>query len=143
MPIGFAASPADNDPHPPIGTAVWRYSAAGGAWLPVAGADETPVVTDLPTTGTIDLDLDALHGAIVVISLTGNPTFTTSNRAAGREVQLVLVAGGSARTPTFPGWTPFGAALPASIGSGKTSSIALRCRGTTDASIDAAAVESV
>lgn len=101
------------------------------------------VGTALATTGTIDLDLSALTGTEQDITLTGNPTFTTSNRAAGRSFELRLDAGGSARTITWPSWVAFGAALPTSLASGKVLTVAIRCRSTTEASIDATSALSV
>jgi hypothetical protein len=100
------------------------------------------VGTALATTGTIDLDLAALTGTEQDITLTGNPTFTTSNRVAGRSLELRLGAGGSTRTVTWPGWVSFGAVLPTSIASGTVLRVALYCRGTTDASIDVTSVVS-
>lgn len=95
------------------------------------------VETGLATTGTINLDLAALTGEIVTITLSGNPTFTTSNRVAGRAFELRLAAGGSTRTITWPvGWVAFGVALPTSLASGAVMSVALRCLGTADSNID-------
>lgn len=100
------------------------------------------VGTALATTGTIDLDLSTLTGTEQNITLTGNPTFTTSNRAAGRYLELRLDAGGSTRTVTWPSWVAFGAALPTSIASGTVLRVAIFCRSTTDASVDATSVVS-
>lgn len=101
------------------------------------------VGTALATTGTIDLDLAALTGTEQNITLTGNPTFTTSNRAAGRYLELRLDAGGSTRTLAWPaGWIAFGAALPTSLASGAVLRLAIFCRSTTDASVDATSVVS-
>lgn len=97
------------------------------------------VGTGLATTGTVNLDMAAVHGTIQTITLTGNPTFTTSNRAAGREVTLVLSAGGSARTITWPSWLAIGAALPTSLASGKTLVVTVTFTDTTDAAAVAAA----
>ena len=48
------------------------------------------VGTGLGTTGTVNLDLAALTGTAQRITLTGNPTFTTSNRATNRHMELRL-----------------------------------------------------
>jgi hypothetical protein len=141
----FHSTPTNGQTHTE-GSRTWQYSTAQTRWnrLPLTLAQQDVVVgNSLPTTGTINIDFAALNGTIQQISLTGNPTITTSNRAPGRSVQLVLDANGATRTPTWPGWRPFGAALPTTLASGKQWSFALRCRGTTDASIDVAAVESV
>lgn len=66
MPIGFPSSPADNDPYPSTGTAVWRYSAAAGTWLPVAS-----------TGDVINLRLTSLNAAddfIAIRDISGTPT---------------------------------------------------------------------
>lgn len=100
-------------------------------------------VTNLGTTGTVNLDLAALAGGEAQITATGNITFTTSNRAAGQYGRLRIAAVGSTRTLTWPSWTAFGAALPTSLASGKVLRVAWDCTGTTDASVDVAVVESV
>lgn len=102
-----------------------------------------PNGSGLATTGTIDLDFADLTGTEQPISLTGDPTFTSSGEAIGRSFELVLIAGGSTRTITWPSWTAFGAALPTSLASGKILRVTLRCTGTTDASVHAAAALSV
>lgn len=99
--------------------------------------------TGLGTTGTVNLDLAALAGTDQQITATGNITITTSNRAAGLRGRLRIAAGGSTRTLAWPSWTAFGAALPTSLASGKVLRVAWECTGTTDASVDAVAVESV
>ena len=76
----------------------------------------TPVGSSLGTSGTVDLDMAALTGSIQTIAVSGDITFTTSNRAAGRTVTLVLTEGGTAsRSLTFPSWVFVGAAAPAAI----------------------------
>lgn len=103
----------------------------------------TPVVgASLGTTGTVDLDLAALNGTVQTITASGNITFTTSNRAAGRWLELRIAAGGSTRTLAWPAWVAFGAALPTSLASGKVLRVAISSTGTTDASIDASAAVS-
>ena len=106
----------------------------------VGAAPATRTVgTSLGTTGTVNLDMSTLHGTIQAVTLTGNPTFTTSNRAAGREVTLVLAAGGSSRTITWPSWLAVGAALPTSLASGKTLVVTVTFVDSTDAAAVAAA----
>lgn len=100
------------------------------------------VGTGLATTGSVALDMAAVHGTIQTIALTGDPTFSTSNRAAGREVTLIIAAGGSTRTLTWPSWLAVGAALPTSLASGKTLVVSVTFVDTTDAAaIVAAAVQ--
>lgn len=96
------------------------------------------VGTGLGTSGTVNLDMSALHGTIQTVALDGAATFTTSNRAAGREVTLILSAGGASRTLTWPSWLVVGAALPTTLESGKTAVITATCTDTTDAATVAA-----
>ena len=96
------------------------------------------VGTGLSTSGTVNLDMAVLHGTIQTIALAGAVTFTTSNRAAGREITLVLSAGGSSRALTWPSWLVVGAALPTTLASGKTAVVTATCTDTTDAAMVAA-----
>lgn len=97
----------------------------------------------LATTGAVNLDMAALSGTLQTIAATGNITFTTSNKAAGQQVKLRIAAGASPRTLTWPAWTVYGAALPTTLAAGAVLRVALECTGTTEASVDAVAVESV
>lgn len=101
-----------------------------------------PVGSALGTTGTVNLDLAALTGTIQTITASGNITFTTSNRAAGRSFELRIAAGGSTRTLAWPAWVAFGAALPTSLASGSVLRVAIECLGTADTDIDATSVVS-
>jgi len=103
-----------------------RTNLAAAALTPTVGAA-------LGTTGTIDLDMSTLNDTYQTITLTGNPTFTTSNRAAGRSVTVKLSAGGSSRTITWPSWIPLGAALPTTLASGKVAVFTVTFFDTTDA----------
>lgn len=100
----------------------------------------TKPVVSLGTTGTVNMDLDALVGCLGTIVATGNITLTTSNRAAGKWGELRIDANGATRTITYPAWNAFGAALTTSIASGQVLRIAYECTGTTDASIDATSI---
>ena len=122
----------------PHGTAIGDISGLQTAIDAKAPATRT-VGTGLGTSGTVNLDMASLHGTIQTITLSGNPTFTTLNRAAGREVTLVLAAGGSTRTITWPSWIAVGAALPTSLASGKTLVATVTFVDTTDAAAIAAA----
>jgi hypothetical protein len=97
------------------------------------------VGTGLSTSGTVNLDMAAVHGTIQTIAASGTITFTTSNRAAGREVTLVIAAGGSSRTLVWPSWLAVGATLPTTLASGKTLVATVTFVDTTDAAAIAAA----
>lgn len=73
------------------------------------------------------------------LALTGNVTFTTSNRAAPRTVSIKILADGSIRTFTFPaGWIFVGAAAPADIAASKTAILTVTCFGAADTDVVAA-----
>ena len=81
---------------------------------------------------TVDLDLAALDGQYRTITLTGNITFTTSNRAAGRTVVIRLLPGASERTLTFPADWVFVSTKPATLAANKTAVLSLTYFGTAD-----------
>jgi hypothetical protein len=87
---------------------------------------------------TVDLDLAALAGGYRTISLTGALTFTTSNRASGRQVTIRLICDSTARALTFPaGWTFLGT-KPSTIAASKTAVLSLTYFGTADSDCVAA-----
>lgn len=141
----------------------YRRSAAGtsGAtfntanWQQVTpttfAADQLPIVTttargtvpaygfDAITYGaTVDLSMSALDGTFKTISLTGNITFTTSNRANGRTVTIRLLCDSTQRTFTFPTDWKFLGTKPANIAASKAAVLSLTFFGTTDADCVAA-----
>jgi hypothetical protein len=139
MPMGFPATPAVNDTWPAVNPQ-WIWD--GTEWEPISQTPEVPVGTALATTGTVNLDFLLLKNTIQVITLTGNLTFTASNMAAGRKIELTLNSGGTARTLAWPGFRAFGAALPTSLaatGAGSSVKVALEALGTTAGSVDVAA----
>ena len=81
---------------------------------------------------TVDLDLAALDGQYRTITLTGDITFTTSNRAAGRTVVIRLLPGASERTLTFPADWVFVSTKPATLAANKTAVLSLTFFGTAD-----------
>lgn len=85
-------------------------------------------------TTNIDFTLATLQA----VTLAGNITFTTSNLAPGRSVSMKILADGSTRNFTFPGWIFIGAAAPASIAAGKTAVLSLVSYGSSDGAVVAA-----
>ena len=116
-----------------------------GSVTPLAGS-----FTDLSATGAITLTPTALPGtsgsvaidfalaAFRTVTLSGNITFTTSNLVAGKTVTIKILADGSTRTFTLPGWIFIGAAAPASIAANKTAILTLTSYSTTDGAVVAA-----
>lgn len=82
-------------------------------------------------------DIDLAGDAVKSLSLTGNVTFTTSNRAANRSVTLKILCDGSDRTFTFPSWI-FVGEMPAGIAANKTGILTLTAFGSNDTDIVAA-----
>ena len=87
---------------------------------------------------TVDLDLAALAGGYRTISLTGALTFTTSNRASGRQVTLRLICDSTARALTFPAGWVFVGTKPSTIAASKTAVLSLTFFGAADADCVAA-----
>jgi hypothetical protein len=90
----------------------------------------------LTYAATTDIDLDT--NGFQTVTLTGNITFTTSNRAAGRSKTIRIVGDSSLRTLSFPGWTFVGAAAPASLAANKDAILTITAFGTADTDIVAA-----
>lgn len=86
------------------------------------------------STTAIDFSADGNQ----TLTLAGDVTITTSNLAAGRSKTIRLIASGGSRAITWPSWVPVGAALPASLASGKTAILTATSFGTTDANVVAA-----
>lgn len=84
-------------------------------------------------------DLDFNNKGLQTVALTGNITFTTSNRGIGKSVIVIIVSDGSTRTFSFPAWRFQGAGAPANIAAGKTATLTLTgVFGTADTDIVAA-----
>jgi len=111
-------------------------------------ASGTPAWTNTPTLSNLIFSSTALSYAASVaidfnstglqtISLTGNITFTTSNRGAGKSVTVEIVCDGTQRTLTFPAWVWLGVA-PSAITASKTAILTLTCFGSNDTDVVAA-----
>lgn len=83
--------------------------------------------------------LDLTANNYQTVSLTGDITFTTSNRGSGRSISIRIVGDGSTRNLTFPvGWTFLGSAAPATLAASKTAVLSIFCYGSNDSDIVAA-----
>lgn len=115
-----------------------RYGASGLWQNATITASDVGALPTTFTAGTItyaattDLDMSALAGGYRTISLTGNLTLTTSNRASGRTVTLRLICDATARTLTFPAGWVFVGQKPATIAASKTAVLSLTFFGTAD-----------
>lgn len=92
---------------------------------------ETIIGTSLGTTGTVNLDMAALTGSYQSINMTGDITFTTSNRAAGRSVTFRLNPGASPRTLAYPSWRFVGTKVT-SLAASKLAVLTITFFGTAD-----------
>jgi len=90
----------------------------------------------LTYAGTTALDFD--NDNFRTITLTGNITFTTSNRGAPKSITVKIIGDSSLRTFTFPAWKFVGAAAPASLAASKVALMTLTCFGSADTDIIAA-----
>lgn len=122
---------------------VWRTSATSvtfdGAVIITGRLTNTPPVAALtPTTGAVTLDMAAVDGEYLTHALSGNVTYSSSNRAAGRTVTIKITCDGTLRTFTFPAWVFVGGAAPASIAANKRAILTVTFFDTTDAGAIAA-----
>jgi hypothetical protein len=96
------------------------------------GSEPTTVTQGTITyASTTNLDMATLTGTFQTLTLTGNVTFTTSNRAAGRFVSIRIIPGASTRTFTFPAWK-FVGTKPTDIAADKTGVLSITFFGTGD-----------
>jgi hypothetical protein len=103
-----------------------------------AGLSPATAFDSITYGATVDLSMLALDGTFKTISLTGNLTFTTSNRANGRTVTIRLVCDSTQRTLTFPTDWKFVGSKPANIAASKVAVLSLTFFGATDADCIAA-----
>jgi hypothetical protein len=113
-----------------LGTA---SGSAVGDFLPT-----TFVAGTLAYATPINLDMAALAGRFMTLNLAGDPVFTTSNRASGRQVTVRIICDSAPRAPTFPPSWVFIGNKPPSIAAGKTAVLSLTFFGSTDADCVAA-----
>lgn len=147
-----------NNPYPPIVAAdTPPPAAAKSLWIDTGSGDEfnpVPLTTqhaDLqglavgdphtqyakkvsvavlePTTGAVAVDMDA--DDIYTHALTGDPTYSTSNRVNGSSVLVRVDANGVDRTPSFPAGWAWLTGVPATFTTGKTGLLSLLVAGGT------------
>lgn len=111
------------------------YDATDGLHKRTLTADLFPHST---LTYAASTALDFLGDSFRTVTLTGDITFTTSNRMAGRSLTIRIVGDGSVRTFTFPAWKFVGAAAPASLAANKIAILTITAFGTADTDIVAA-----
>ena len=108
-----------------------RYS--GSAWVEITPANAFTTVT---STSTVNIDFSKPYQDL---ALTNDVTFTTSNEAIGKQVNLRIVTDGTQRAFTWPAsWIWIGGAAPASQVASKSALLALASWGTGDVNVQAA-----
>lgn len=83
-------------------------------------------------SATTNLDLSK---GLQSVSLTGDVTFTTSNKAAGVYLTVRVIGDGSNRTLTFPAWKFVGTVAPTTLVANKVAILTIICFGTADTDI--------
>lgn len=99
------------------------------------------VIVQSTLTYAASVEVDFTGDGVKTIALTGDVEFTTANRAAGRQVTVIITCDGTPRTFVFPAWKFVGSAAPSGIAASKIAVLTLYCTSTTDASIVAAYAE--
>jgi hypothetical protein len=100
-------------------------------------ANVKPTASTLTYAATTTFDCDG--DGFKTVTLTGNITFASSNRAAGRSVTIRIVGDSSSRTLTWPaGWKWIGAAAPTSLAANKVAVLTVTFFGTADSDAVAA-----
>lgn len=113
-------------------------SFTAGTSVVIAGVAAQVVDVHSTLTYAASTAIDFAGDPLKTVSLTGDITFTTSNKAAAKSVTIRIISDGSIRTFTFPAWVFVGAAAPASIAASKTAILTLTAYGTNDTDIVAA-----
>lgn len=88
----------------------------------------------LTYSASVTLDFNAAN--VQSVSLTGNITFSTSNRSVTKGKVMRIICDATSRTLTFPsGWVWLGAAAPTTVAASKTAVLSLYSFGTADTDI--------
>lgn len=118
------------------GSANLTYSEATGLT-----SAKNVVINQSTLTYAAITDIDFTGDGVKQVALTGDIEFTTSNRAAGRQITIDITCDGTPRNFVFPAWKFVGAAAPASIAANKVAILTLYCTGAADTDIRAAYAE--
>ena len=97
-----------------------------------AGLSPRSGFNTLTYAATTNVDMLLVDRQFRTLTLTGDVTFTTSNRANGRTCSIRIVSGASQRAFTFPIEWDFLGTKPATIAANKTAVLSLTFYGTTD-----------
>lgn len=99
---------------------------------------QASIVSLTPTTGTIVIDMATADGNYLTQTLTGDPSYSLSNRIAGRTTTARILADVATRTFTFPAGWAFVGTKPTTIVANKVGILTVTCFDTTEAGVLAA-----
>lgn len=119
---------------------VFRRNAANDA-IECRTLVDTDIGNATPTSiaSAASITIDCTNRNLTINALAHDATFSTSNLAAGRDVNIRIVTGGATQALSFPvGWKWLGASPPANQGAGKSALLSLKIWGNTDADVQAA-----
>ena len=97
-----------------------------------AGLSPRSGFNTLTYAATTNVDMALVDRQFRTLTLTGDVSFTSSNRANGRMVSIRILPGASQRTLTFPVEWDFLGTKPATIAANKTAVLSLTFYGTSD-----------
>lgn len=108
--------------------------ATGQLTITAAGGGSTDTFGALSYTSTTNLDLSDQNTK--TLTLTGDVTFTTSNRAASKKLGIRIIGDTVSRAMTFPaGWKWQGTPVPGTIAANAVGKLTLECYGTAETDI--------
>jgi hypothetical protein len=113
---------------------------SGNSAVECVTLSDTDLAPPTPTsvTSSANISLDCSRRTLD-LTLTHNTTFTTSNLAAGRTLNLRILTDASIRTFVWPaGWIWVGGTAPGSQAASKSGLLALQIWGASDSSVQAA-----
>lgn len=99
------------------------------------GSGSVDTQSNLTYAATTNIDMNHTDD-IRILALTGNVTFTTSNRAAALSKTLIISADSTTRSFTWPtGWIWLDQVAPSSLAASKTAVLSLYSKGTAETDI--------
>lgn len=108
-------------------------------WMDDSGVEHVLTLDRFQTLSwgaSVNLDMAPALPMYRSLALTGDATFTTSNRGNGRGLTLRMTADGTTRNLVFPaGWTWMGDAAPPSLAAGDTGILTIGAFGTADTDV--------
>lgn len=112
----------------------WRDVDANEIKTVVNGKDDKDAQDSATgVSGTYNIDFDGATN-MISITISGNVTFTTSNKGACKSKVILIIGDSSTRTFSFPSWK-WAVAVPASLAASKFAILSLLCFGTAESDV--------